>query len=149
MAALTWFQRKAAATHCPTSASSTGKWLSGRTGDDTAFGVELDAKTVRLAGVDNEDRRRHSWLPADGAAAWRLGRRVRLVASSLKRRMGEGENGGPARRVGEEEGGPGGRQDAWPVEAGGRAREMGVRTGENRGGGEAADRWSLVTVLAV
>jgi hypothetical protein len=34
--------------------------------------------------------------------------------------MGEGENGGPARRVEEEEGvGAGSRQDVWPVEAGG------------------------------
>jgi hypothetical protein len=50
---------------------------------------------------------------------------VRLLAE-LKRRIREGENGGPARRL-EEEGGPGSRQGARPVEAGdvGRARAGG------------------------
>jgi hypothetical protein len=47
-----------------------------------------------------------------------------------KRRMGEGENGGPARHVEEEEGGPGSRQDARPVEAGASRRGL---DGENRG----------------
>jgi hypothetical protein len=56
--------------------------------------------------------------------------------------MREGENGGPAQRVEEEEGGPGSRQGARPAEAGGveRAR-TGFRTGENRGGRD--------TVLAI
>jgi hypothetical protein len=58
--------------------------------------------------------------------------------------MGEGENGGLARRVEEEEGG-------MTTGGGGRCR-AGARwgpDGENRGGGEAADRWVLVTLLAV
>jgi hypothetical protein len=49
----------------------------------------------------------------------------------------EVENGDPTRRVEEEEGG---------LAAGAR---RGVRTGKNRGGGEAADRWGPVTVLVV
>jgi hypothetical protein len=48
-------------------------------------------ETTRSTGADGEDRRRRrrgSRLSTDGATAWRSGRRVRLVASSSKRRMG-------------------------------------------------------------
>jgi hypothetical protein len=127
-----------AVTHCLTSTSFTGKWLSGRTGDDAASGVELDVEMAWPVGADSEDwrrRRRGLWLLADGAVAWRSGRRVRLVVLSSKRRMGEGENGGPARHMEEKGGlaaGGGGRCRA-------DAHRGGVRMGENRGGGEAAD----------
>jgi hypothetical protein len=75
------------------------KWLSGRltgevTGDDVAFGVELNTETARTAGADSEDqrrRRRRSRLPTDGVAAWRSGRRLgrgALGGFEPKRRMG-------------------------------------------------------------
>jgi hypothetical protein len=73
---------------------------------------------------------------------------VSLVAE-LKRRIREGENGGPAQRV-EEEGGPGSRQGARPAESGGVGRaRAGGPDGRNRGGRETADRWGPVTVLAI
>jgi hypothetical protein len=47
-------------------------------------------------------------------------------------------------------GGAGSRQGARPAEAGGVGRaHAGVQTGKNRKGRETADRWVLVTVLAI
>jgi hypothetical protein len=57
------------------------------------------------------------WVHEDGGCAWWL----RVEA---ERRIREGENGGPARRV-EEEGGPGSRQGARPAEASGVGRARG------------------------
>jgi hypothetical protein len=52
----------------------------------------------------------------------------------------------------EEEGGPGSRQGARPVESGGVGQARaggGFRTGKNRGGRDTADRWGPVTVQAI
>jgi hypothetical protein len=82
----------------------------------------------------------------EAAAALRSGgRQVRLVALSQSGEWERERMGGPARRVEEEEGGPGSRQGA-RCQAGARG---GVRTGKNRGGREAADRWGPGTVLAI
>jgi hypothetical protein len=59
----------------------------------------------------------------EAAAALRSGgRQVRLVALSQSGEWERERMGGPARRVEEEEGGPGSRQGARPVEAGGVGR---------------------------
>jgi hypothetical protein len=81
----------------------------------------------RRSGLMQRRAWRRRWLKTAGA----------LGGFEPKRRMGEGENGGPARRVEEEEGG---------LAAGGGGRcQAGTRRGgpdeKNRGGGETADRW--------
>jgi hypothetical protein len=68
-----------------------------------------------------------------------------------KRRMGEGENGGPARCVEEEDGGSGSWQDARPVKAGGVgwARAGRGLSGWGKIGEENPLTGGPVTVLAV
>jgi hypothetical protein len=95
-------------------------------------------------------QRRSTWLSSGGEVAWRKGSVARSDRSLLKRKEWRG---GGSRRGRSAERGSGGlavdkaRDRRRRAVSGGRAR--GVRTGKNRGGREATDRWGPVTVLAI
>jgi hypothetical protein len=105
----------------------------------------LEEDDTMELGMEERRRTHRQWLRRDGdarptvaerrldevVAAWRSGRRVRLVASSRSGEWGPDSACGRGRR------GSGSR------------RAPGGPDGKNRGGGEAADRWGPVTVLVV
>jgi hypothetical protein len=128
-----------AVTHCLTSTSFTGKWLSGRTGDDAASGMELDVETAWPVGADSEDwrrRRRGLWLLRRWCGGLALRMAGALGGFELEAENGRGREWGPDSAHGR------GRRGAWrPAEAGGVGRTR-TRGGGGPDGGKQGRRRS-------